>query len=210
MKKTTIYLIVALVVIFFGFVTAGYFLTKQDEIPVLPVYGELNEDQTEHTIADFSFTDQDNKTITQHDFNNKIYVADFFFTRCRGICPLMSNQLERVNNVFKANNEILFLSHTVKPEEDSVATLKEYATRHHAITGKWFFVTGNKKELYDMARYSYLVSLSEGKGDENDFVHTQSFTLIDKKKRIRGFYDGTDSLEVNKLIGDINTLLQEQ
>lgn len=175
----------------------------------LPVYGEREDDSTEHKIAEWKFTDQDGKEISQKDLDGKIYVADFFFTTCQGICPKMSNQMERVAERFKGVKQIHFLSHTVKPSEDSISVLKQYANFHNADPLQWHFVTGNKREIYEMARKSYLSSVSEGDGGPDDFVHTQFFTLIDPSRRIRGFYDGTDSVEVNKLINDIYVLMNE-
>lgn len=175
----------------------------------LPVYGERENDSTEHKIAEWKFTDQDGKEISQKDLDGKIYVADFFFTTCQGICPKMSNQMERVAERFKGVKQIHFLSHTVKPSEDSISVLKQYANFHNADPLQWHFVTGNKREIYEMARKSYLSSVSEGDGGPDDFVHTQFFTLIDPSRRIRGFYDGTDSVEVNKLINDIYVLMNE-
>ena len=183
--------------------------TEKKDIPSLPVYGEKNDDSTFHTIADWKLTDQNGNTISQNDFKDKIYVADFFFTTCEGICPKMSNQLERVAQLFKSNDHIQFLSHTVKPQEDSISVLKEYALEHNADDKQWHFVTGDKKVIYELARKSYLSSVTEGNGGPDDFVHTQFFTLIDTEKRIRGFYDGTDSTDVNKMIDDIYTLMNE-
>lgn len=183
--------------------------TEKKDIPSLPVYGEKNDDSTFHTIADWKLTDQNGNTISQNDFKDKIYVADFFFTTCEGICPKMSNQLERVAQLFKSNDRIQFLSHTVKPQEDSISVLKEYALEHNADDKQWHFVTGDKKVIYELARKSYLSSVTEGNGGPDDFVHTQFFTLIDTEKRIRGFYDGTDSADVNKMIDDIYTLMNE-
>lgn len=183
--------------------------TEKKDIPSLPVYGEKNDDSTFHTIADWKLTDQNGNTISQNDFKDKIYVADFFFTTCEGICPKMSNQLERVAQLFKSNDRIQFLSHTVKPQEDSISVLKEYALEHNADDKQWHFVTGDKKVIYELARKSYLSSVTEGNGGPDDFVHTQFFTLIDTEKRIRGFYDGTDSTDVNKMIDDIYTLMNE-
>ncbi len=183
--------------------------TEKKDIPSLPVYGEKNDDSTFHTIADWKLTDQNGNTISQNDFKDKIYVADFFFTTCEGICPKMSNQLERVAQLFKSNDRIQFLSHTVKPHEDSISVLKEYALEHNADDKQWHFVTGDKKVIYELARKSYLSSVTEGNGGPDDFVHTQFFTLIDTEKRIRGFYDGTDSADVNKMIDDIYTLMNE-
>ncbi len=177
----------------------------------LPIYGPVDEQtKANHKVAGFSLINQDGKTVTQKDFENKIYVADFFFTTCPSICPKMSTQMERVCQKFADENTVAFLSHTVNPDADTPEVLKQYADKHHASSGKWNFVTGDKKQIYDLARYSYLVDASVGDGGENDFVHTQNFALVDKHKRIRGYYDGTDSTEVNKLMDDIAVLLYEK
>ncbi len=189
----------------------GYFIITENVVrkPSLPVYGVKNNDSTDHVIAVFSLTDQNGKIITEENFSGKIYVADFFFANCEGICPVMSSQMERVAENYRANTNVMFLSHSVKPEEDSVPVLKEYAEKHQANDDQWHFVTGKRSEINTLARSSYLLVGEEDDGGI-DFVHTPFFALIDTQKRIRGFYDGTDSTDVNKLIGDINILLNEE
>ncbi len=177
----------------------------------LPIYGPTNEEtKASHHVQPFSLIDQNGDTVTNHTFDGKIYVADFFFTTCRSICPVMSTQMERVAAKYASNPEVLLISHTVNPEYDTPAVLKEYADMHHAVSGKWFFVTGDKKHIYDLARTSYLSIASKGDGGPDDFIHTQNFALVDKDKRIRGYYDGTDSTDVNRLLTDIDLLLQEK
>ncbi|MBL0255990.1 MAG: SCO family protein [Bacteroidetes bacterium] len=195
-----------------GFMVYAYTIMnpEKDETIVLPVYGEKNEDSTDHTVSSFSFIDQEGKQVTEDAVKGKIFIADFFFTTCQGICPIMSGQMERVYEHYKGDERIHFLSHSVKPLEDSVPVLAAYAREHHADAKQWQFLTGDKSELYDMARKSYLVSVTEGDGGPEDFVHTQFFALVDPLRRIRGFYDGTDSTEVNKLIDDIHVLLEEK
>jgi protein SCO1 len=201
-------LIPALLVVF-------YFVKKNEQKPLrsLPYYGpktySRQKDTSYHVVPDFEFTNQYGEKISQRDLANKIYVADYFFTTCQSICPIMSNQMERVAKVYRSNPDVLFLSHTVNPEDDSVSVLLDYAERHHAAKGKWHFLTGHKKELYSLARKGYLLDAEEGSGGEDDFIHTQNFALIDKERRIRGYYDGTDSSEVNRLIIDIQLLLDE-
>jgi protein SCO1/2 len=155
------------------------------------------------------FTNQYNEKVTEENVKGKIYVTDFFFTTCQSICPIMSSQLERVYKQFENNKDILILSHTVSPEEDSVNVLKDYAFLHGVKDNRWLFVTGEKKHLYDMARKGYLLNAEEGTGDEDDFIHTQNFALVDKERHLRGFYDGTDSLDVSRLLVDINLLIEE-
>ena len=163
-----------------------------------------------HTIADFSFTNQNGKTITQKDYEGKIYVADFFFTTCGSICPKMTTNLEEVQKAFANNPKVMLLSHTVFPETDSVSVLKDYAIKHKVDDAKWNLVTGDKKEIYTMARKSYL-AVKLGKPDElYDMVHTENFILVDSERRVRGFYDGTNKEEVKKLIEDINWLLSDE
>ena len=173
------------------------------------VNGKQVTDTLFHTIGNFSFIGHDSSLVTQELFKNKIYVTDFFFTTCKTICPRMSNQLMRVQNEFKDDENILLLSHTVNPEEDTPPVLAEYAAKHNAISGKWYFVTGDKKQLYDMARNSYFVTAMEGNGGPDDFIHSEQMVLIDKEKRIRGFYDGTDYNDISRLIDEIKVLRWE-
>jgi protein SCO1/2 len=162
-----------------------------------------------HTIADFSFVNQNGKTITQKDYEGKIYVADFFFTTCGSICPKMTANLFEVQKAIINNPKVMLLSHTVFPETDSVPVLKEYALKYGVNDKKWNLVTGDKKEIYTMARKSYL-AVKLGKPDQlYDMVHTENFVLVDAKKRVRGFYDGTKKEDIEKLITDINFLSNE-
>lgn len=163
-----------------------------------------------HTIADFSFINQNGKTITQKDYEGKIYVADFFFTTCGSICPIMTTNMVDVQKAILHNPKILLLSHTVFPEIDSVPVLKKYAVEKGVIDGKWNLVTGDKKEIYKLARKSYL-AVKQGKPSElYDMVHTENFVLVDTKRRVRGFYDGTKKEEIQRLIEDINWLSQNE
>ena len=162
-----------------------------------------------HTIADFSFTNQNGKTITQKDYEGKIYVADFFFTTCGSICPKMTTNLSDIQKAFATNPKVKLLSFTVFPETDSVPFLKAYAKKHQVDDAKWNLVTGDKKEIYTMARKSYL-AVKLGKPDElYDMVHTENFVLVDTKKRVRGFYDGTNKEDMKRLIEDITFLSNE-
>ncbi len=161
-----------------------------------------------HTIADFSLTNQNGKTITQDDYKNKIYVADFFFTTCQTICPIMTDNMVKIQEKLKNDDDVLLLSHTVTPEIDSVAQLKKYALEKGVNDAKWNLVTGDKKEIYDLARKSYLAA-KDVPFSENDLIHTENFVLVDKKKRIRGFYDGTDAEFIKKLLSDIKILKRE-
>ena len=162
-----------------------------------------------HTIADFSFTNQNGKKITQKDYEGKIYVADFFFTTCGSICPKMTTNLVEIQKAIINNPKVMLLSHTVFPEIDSVSVLKKYAIKNGVIDSKWNLVTGDKKQIYTMARKSYL-AVKLGKPNElYDMVHTENFVLVDSKKRVRGFYDGTKEEDIQRLIEDINFLCTE-
>ncbi|WP_457618531.1 SCO family protein [Lutibacter sp.] len=162
-----------------------------------------------HKVADFKLINQNGDTITQEDYKDKIYVADFFFTRCQTICPIMTNNMGKLQEIFKNDNDIKFLSLSVTPEMDSIPILREYANRKGVIDAKWNITTGNKKHIYELARKSYFAVLDEGDGGVQDFIHTENFILVDKKKQIRGFYDGTDSEDIQRLITDIHILKNE-
>ena len=163
----------------------------------------------DHTIADFELTNQNGQKITNKNYKDKIYVADFFFTRCQTICINMAYNMGELQNLYKKDTEIMFLSHSVTPEIDSVTVLKEYADRKGIIDGKWNITTGAKTHIYELARKSYFAVLDEGTGDENDFIHTEQFVLVDKEKRIRGYYDGTEKEDMEKLKKDIVLLKEE-
>ncbi len=180
---------------------------------LLPVYGEkkhAGEDTIYHTIDDFKFINQNKDTVTQKTIENKIYVADFFFATCQSICPQMSTEMIRVQQTFLNDNEFLILSHSVNPSHDTSEVLLAYAGKYGAMKDKWHFLTGNKKQIYDLAKDSYLVNALEDDGTPEGFLHSELFLLIDKQKRIRGMYDGTDSIAVNKLIADIKLLKTEK
>ena len=162
-----------------------------------------------HFIPDFEFINQFNEKFAQKDVEGKIYVCEYFFTTCKTICPIMNLNLEKVYKTFSRRNDFLILSHTVNPEEDSSRILLRYAEQHNAVDKNWIFLTGDKKQLYNLARKGYLLNAEAGKGDADDFIHTQNFALIDKEKHIRGFYDGTDSLEIERLITEIKVLMDE-
>ncbi len=162
-----------------------------------------------HRIADFALLNQYGDTITQKSFDDKIYITDFFFTTCQTICPIMTNHMEQIQQEFKDDKEVMLLSHSVTPEIDDVPVMYEYAKKHNAIKNKWHLVTGDKKEIYDLARKSYFTTKTDGDGGKYDMIHTENFVLVDKEKRIRGIYDGTDPEEIEKAISDIKTLKKE-
>lgn len=163
-----------------------------------------------HTIADFQLVNQNGKIITQKEYENKIYIADFFFTTCPTICPVMTKNMVAIQEVIKNDPDVMLLSHTVTPDIDSVAQLKKYAMEKGVIDSKWNLVTGDKKEIYQLARKSYLAVKEDGDGGPFDMIHTENFLLVDKQKRIRGFYDGTDAEEMEKLIDDLRILKAEK
>ena len=187
-------------------------------IEVLPIYqpAEVNEKLVDssiihvakyHKISDFNLTNQNGKEITQANYKDKIYVADFFFTTCQDICPVMTKNMYQLQEELKNDNEVLLLSHTVIPEVDTVEQLKEYAIENNVDDSKWNLVTGDKKQIYELARKSYL-AVEDSNFNEFDMIHTENFMLIDKEKQIRGFYDGTNSEEINRLFKDIEILKQ--
>ena len=158
-----------------------------------------------HKISNFSLTNQNGETITQKHYDNKIYVADFFFTTCPSICPIMTENMFYIQEK-TINKDILLVSYSVTPEIDSVAQLKKYAIEKGVDNNRWNLLTGEKKDIYELARKSYLVAKNNGDGGKYDMIHTENFVLIDKEKRIRGFYDGTNKEEMDKLLNDIQIL----
>jgi protein SCO1/2 len=162
-----------------------------------------------HKIADFSLINQNGKNITHEDYKDKIYIADFFFTRCQSICPIMTNNMAKIQMKFKEDNSIMFLSHSVTPIMDSIPVLREYADMKGVIDSKWNVTTGVKKHIYELARKSYFAVVDEGDGGVQDFIHTENFVLVDKKRQIRGYYDGTNEEEMTKLVEDIKLLQKE-
>ena len=159
-----------------------------------------------HTIADFSLTNQNGKTITQSVYKGKIYIADFFFTTCPTICPIMTKNMAGIQEQIIDDDDVLLLSHSVTPVIDSVAQLKKYALEKGVNDAKWNLVTGDKKQIYQLARKSYLAVKNDGDGGPFDMIHTENFILVDKERRIRGFYDGTKIEDIEKLMEDLDIL----
>ncbi len=186
--------------------------TEKKSSVLLPIYGEkkiIAGDTIYHQIASFNLTNQIGQVVNQNTTKNKIYIANFFFASCQSICPMMSNQLQEVQKAFLADDSVLILSHSVNPLHDTVAVLSNYGDTYGAKTNKWHLLTGNKKQIYDLAKTSYLVNAFEDDGSPEGFLHSELFLLIDKKARIRGIYDGTNTSEVKKLIEDVKLLKQE-
>ncbi len=163
-----------------------------------------------HKIEDFKLTNQNNQTITNEIYDGKIYIADFFFTTCPGICPIMKDNMIKLQQEFIDDDEVLLLSHTVTPEIDSVTVLKKYSLEKGVIDSKWNMVTGDKQQIYNLARSSYLVAEIIESSNPYDMIHTENFVLVDSKRRIRGFYDGTDINVMDDLINDIKILKKEE
>ena len=188
------------------------------EIQSKIVDGRQVNDTVYHTISGFSLLSQDSSQVSDSIFRGKIHIADFFFTTCGTICPKMSNEMMRVQHAFEKDSDVVIVSYTVDPTHDIPSILKEYADKHKAIKNKWFFLTGNKKTIYDLGRNSYLLAVGVGDGGADDFLHSEMFVLVDKEGRIRGgkdkrgnmlTYDGTNILDVNRLIEDIAVLKLE-
>ena len=205
-----------LIIVFFSAIF--YFLTSQKR--ELPVYNpfDVNPELVDkglqnikegHTIADFKLVNQSGKTITQKDYEDKIYVADFFFTRCQTICPIMTKHMSDLQQEFLNDDQVKLLSMSVTPVMDSIPILKAYADKKGAIEKKWNLTTGDKKHIYNLARKSFMSVLDQGDGGLQDFIHTEQFVLIDKKKQIRGFYDGTNADDIQRLIDDVRLLMEK-
>ena len=187
---------------------------KEEKKFVSPIYGtktvQTRGDTLYQTIKNFSLLNQYKEIVSQQTTENKIYVANFFFATCQSICPAMNSQLGRVQQAEKNDANFLMLSHTVNPMHDTAEVLLEYAGKYGAIKNKWHFLTGDKKAIYTLAKESYLVNALEDDGTPEGFIHSEAVLLIDKQKRIRGIYDGTDSLQINKLISDISLIKTEK
>ena len=207
---------IGLSIIIWGVISVSLFYSILKPVEKLPIYqpASVNSELVDttivhkinyHKISDFSLTNQNGETVTQNKFDNKIYVADFFFTTCQSICPIMTKNMKEIQDKLIKDSEVLLLSHTVFPEIDSVEVLKRYAIENDVIDSKWDLVTGDKKQIYDLARKSYLAAKDNSFG-EYEMIHTENFVLIDKKKQIRGFYDGTNKEEIDKLYEDIKIL----
>jgi protein SCO1/2 len=186
--------------------------SKPKEEEKLPIFGEREVSGTDtiyHTIDEFLFVNQDSSIVTNETFKDKIYVADFFFTSCRTICPVMKTHMLRVYDSVKNKPDILLLSHTIDPEYDTVGLLHDYAERLGVESNKWHFVTGDPEEIFKIAQTSYFSTAMADSTEPDGFIHSGAFLLIDKERRIRGKYDGTKEEEVNRLIADIKQLERE-
>ena len=210
--------LIVLFFIVFGTIAVSGFVWVLTPKQILPVYQPAMIDpklvdesiqfvKKYHTIAPFTMTNQNGQTITEKDYENKVYVADFFFTTCPSICPIMTKNMFSLQEKLKTKYpEVKLLSYSVTPEIDTVEQLKRYAVENKVDDKIWNLVTGDKKEIYTLARKSYLVVQNDGNGGPHDMIHTENFVLIDKENRIRGYYDGTDINEMDRLMTEIGML----
>jgi protein SCO1/2 len=189
--------------------------------PVLPIYQPAMVDpvlvdesiqyvKKYHRIVDFSLTNQNNETVTHSDYDGHIYVADFFFTTCPSICPIMTDNMVHLQSMLNDLPEVKLLSFSVTPAIDTPQVLQAYAEKKGVDQNRWNLVTGDKKEIYNLARKSYLVVQEDGSGDEHDMIHTENFVLVDASRRIRGFYDGTQRDVMDQILADIQILRKEK
>ncbi len=211
-KTGILSLLLVVPVLFIIFLNTGkntYQLERFRDVEGNPTKYLLNEDGQPHKLPPFSFTDQDGKTITEKDIEGKVVIADYIFTRCQTICPKMSNNLESVQRAFADNPNVVLLSHTVDPEYDTVQVLNSYAKVHGAISGKWHFLTGEKEKLYKQASEGYKIVASEEASGPDAFVHSDRIVLLDRNGYIRGYYNGTDSMQIDTLILETKIVLSE-
>ncbi len=205
-NKTALFLLAFFMLL--GIAFLAYYYSQYKQVPKrLPTFGNPG-----HHVEAFSFTNQDGRTFTDKDLEGKIYVVEYFFTTCEGICPQMNENMAKVYQAYRGQNDVAILSHTVDPETDTVEQLKRYSLKFDADPSQWNFVTGDKQQLYSMAIHSYLVTAVEDTTKKEilpDFIHSEKFVLVDKEKHIRGTYDGTQENDVKKLINDIAELKKE-
>ena len=205
-------------IILFALVFFSLTSCKKASEETLPIYNpsdldpllvdrSLRDTNKNHKVSDFSLINQSGDTITQKVYENKIYVVDFFFTRCQTICPIMTNNMAKIQKEFMNDSDIMLLSLSVTPDIDSISVLQKYAIDKGVIASKWNITTGEKTHIYNLARKSYFAVVEQGDGDLQDFIHTSNFVLVDKEKQIRGLYDGTDAEELKRIIEDIKVLM---
>ncbi|MBX7225424.1 MAG: SCO family protein [Chitinophagales bacterium] len=224
MNKSKLSFWIAIIIVIVFPISFGYYFWQKGHQPilpesVLPIYGKKQPFETVnskgekvidtifHTIPKFAFTDHLNRPFTKKDMNNTVWITNFFFSTCPTICKDMTRNLRTVQSHFIEDEEVRILSHTVDPETDTVGQLYRYAQENQINSDKWLLLTGNKAEIYNIARQGYMVTATVGDGGPNDFIHSEKLILIDREGRIRGYYDGTDSLDVQRLIKDTEKLL---
>ena len=211
--------IVSFFVIFFTSVAIAYvmYFRPEDDLPIYQP-SQLNPAlvdpsamrEENHRILDFNLVNHLGDTVTLADVQGQILVVDFFFTRCATICPLMTKNLQRIHDRLGPDAPVQLMSHSVTPVADSVSVLSAYADKHGTDPDLWWFLTGEKSEIYTLARKSYFSCLDEGDGGFQDFVHTENIVLVDDQGRLRGFYDGTDSKAMSQLFSDLEFLLEKK
>ena len=212
-KFAVVFLIISIIIISIIYNTLNVYQPLPVYQPAMVNYelvdSTIQYQKKYHKIADFNLINQNGKIITQEDYKDKIYVADFFFTTCQTICPIMTTNMAAIQKEIIDDNDVMLLSHSVTPQIDDVAQLKKYALEQGVDDKKWNLLTGDKKQIYELARKSYLAVKTFGNGDEYDMIHTENFMLIDKKRQIRGFYDGTNKEDIERLLDDIKILKKE-
>lgn len=208
--KLTIWLFGVLVFVI-PFAAFGIYLMYEEEFDRLPIYGKadvVNGRKVHHIIPDFQLINHEAKVISSRSWSNRIVIVDFFFSHCPVVCPKMTKSLQHVQSAFR-QDEILINSISIDPERDDPAQLQWYAGKFAIHTGNWNLLTGDKKEIYKLARNGFMVVATNGDGGPDDFIHSDKLVLIDTQKRIRGYYDGTNDKDVNNLIHDIKKLMHE-
>lgn len=217
MRKTGSFgkLLIVLVVLLLPAIAYLLLQSGENQYRKLQIYGpreappDGNEDTVFHTVQPFELVAQNGLLFSSTQLDGKIYVADFFFATCQTICPEMTMQMKRIQETFKNDTSLFLISHTVNPAHDTAEVLRAYADEFGAADGKWFFLTGDKKSIYDLARHSYFVTALPGDGGPHDFIHSEKLILVDPDKRIRGYYDGTEIEDVSRLIEEIKVLQWE-
>lgn len=210
-KRQSIRLFVIMVFLIPGLAYAMVtYFERKEKLPVFGPGGLIGNTKKEHKIQDFELINQDGQRRAFHEWKGQIIIADFFFSHCPVICPKMTGNLKKLSNQFQQDKGIHFISISIDPERDSAAQLKSYAHRFSIDTRKWDLLTGNKKDIYKLARNSFMVVATDGDGGPTDFIHSDKLVLIDRIGRIRGFYDGTDETAINKLSHDIKKLQDEK
>lgn len=213
MQKTSsiwVFVLIALVLPALAWLIVEAYESRVQQLPVLGRYDITRGSKATHHIEDFSLVNQDNKAITIASWNNKIIVADFFFTHCASVCPKMTANLKKVQIELNNDPDVRISSFSVDPERDSSARLKEYGERFGIDTRNWDLLTGDKRDLYKLARNSFMIVATDGDGGPNDFIHSDKLVLVDKERRIRGYYNGTSESETVQLLKDIKKLKDEE
>ena len=192
-----------------AYAVVTWYENKYQKLPVLGESKMVNGNMMPHQVSDFSLTNQEGNTVTTETWKDKIVVCNFFFTRCPSICPKMTNNIKVAEEYFKDNDRIIFNSISVDPENDNAEQLNSFARLFHINASSWQLLTGDKKEIYKLARNSFMVVATDGDGGPDDFIHSESVILVDTQRRIRGYYNGTEEKDIKKMIADIKKLENE-